>query len=125
MYPNQLRAFMLQVTETPLQTDLNNKGDVSSHLNGNSSRTPCLLLVLPAVKDNSFIPTWSSPGPGRLVNHNPGGECASAQHSTQESWVHLDCASSGQIRDGKYWLAWANPQKAACFPDALWGNMDK
>lgn len=101
MYPNQLRAFMLQVTENPLQTDLNNKGDVSSHFNGKSSRTPGLLLFLPAVKDNSFIPTWSSPGPGRLISHNPGGECASAQHSTQESSVHLDCASSGQIRDWK------------------------
>lgn len=71
---NQVRDSMLQVTENPLQTDLNNKGDVSSHLNGKSSRTPCLLLFLPAVKDNSFIPTWSSLGPERLTNHNPWGE---------------------------------------------------
>lgn len=36
MYLNQLRVFILQVTENPFQTDLNNKGDVLGRINWKS-----------------------------------------------------------------------------------------
>lgn len=46
MYSNQLRVFMLQVTENPLLTDLNNKRDVLGHISGKSSRLQFLPIFL-------------------------------------------------------------------------------
>lgn len=70
MYLNPLRIFILQVTENPLQTDLNSKGDLLGHINGKSSRTQFLLISALLSKIIASSQAWFSHGQGRLINHN-------------------------------------------------------